>query len=918
MSTLATLKMLLVADVSGVTAGLGKAEGAIKAFVANPGFGAARMGIVGLGLAAVAAGGLAVKMAGDYQQAAIQLVTGAGESRSNLKMVTDGILQMSTQVGFSAQDLIRSMYVVESSGHHGADGLLVQKAAAEAAKAGNADLGSVTNALTSIMASYHLEGQDGIRIANELIATEQSGKLRMDDLANSLSAVVPLASSVHIGFDQVGGAIATMTNHGESAQNASQNLANGIRSLINPNSVAVKSMAQMGVSAVDVSQNIGKRGLTGTIGMLEQAVMQHMGPAGLVIQSSFNQSKAAAQDAQIMLSKLPPSLQTLGREYLNNQITQKEWMKALKGSDSMTYNLGRQFSVTAKNANGFNSFLKSGSPDAMTYTAILAKMMGGATGLNVALMLGGGSMPQFQQNVRNIGDAAKRTGKDVHEWDLVQSGLNFKMANAKDALGVAAIQIGTKLLPAVSAFLDKATPLVPVVVGLGLAFADKIVPAVTTLAPFIGAVAGAWALWNAGLLITKGIGIVSMILEFVSGMSLAGIASNAMAVAQWALNVAMYENPIGVVLIGLAALAIGFIWAYKHIAVFRDGVNYVWDALKRFGGFVSGTIWPLLQHIPLIGIYVGLFKLVTHWKVVWIWIQGELLMLQLKFHQFVAKIVGFFKWLYDHNYYFKDLVDGIRNLWQTAQKDAQTVWNAITGFLGGVWNAISGTTQTVWNAITGFLSGVWQAALALASRVWGAISGAIGGKLHEAWDAVTKIAGQIGDVLGGLGDAALKWGENLITQLIQGITNKVGDVGNAAGKIAGQISKFLGFHSPTEAGPGADADKWMPNLVTMMAGGLSAHRGRLGLAASGLAGELSGAFAGPRSLALGATMTPGGSGDMRDVQATLDRILQAHLELLQAIKHGADITGIEAKLVSLIDKAQRGNRKGVRLGYGAA
>src|SRR5262245_1467750 len=58
----------------------------------------------GLALAAIAggaaaAGVVAVKMAGDFQESMTSLVTGAGESEKNIKKVANGILAMAPKVG---------------------------------------------------------------------------------------------------------------------------------------------------------------------------------------------------------------------------------------------------------------------------------------------------------------------------------------------------------------------------------------------------------------------------------------------------------------------------------------------------------------------------------------------------------------------------------------------------------------------------------------------------------------------------------------------------------------------------------------------------------------------------------------------------------------------------------------------------
>jgi phage-related protein len=56
---------------------------------------------------------------------------------------------------------------------------------------------------------------------------------------------------------------------------------------------------------------------------------------------------------------------------------------------------------------------------------------------------------------------------------------------------------------------------------------------------------------------------------------------------QAALNLVLSLNPIGLVIIAIAGLAAGLIYAYKHSKTFRDIVNGVWASVK---GFVIGAI----------------------------------------------------------------------------------------------------------------------------------------------------------------------------------------------------------------------------------------------------------------------------------------------------------------------------------------
>ena len=89
-----------------------------------------------------------------------------------------------------------------------------------------------------------------------------------------------------------------MTAQNMSAQQASQDLANTIRALQNPNKQAITQMEQMGLNSNDLAQNLGKRGLTGTLEMLTRAVAAHT-RGGQVLISTFQASKIAAEGAKI-------------------------------------------------------------------------------------------------------------------------------------------------------------------------------------------------------------------------------------------------------------------------------------------------------------------------------------------------------------------------------------------------------------------------------------------------------------------------------------------------------------------------------------------------------------------------------------------------------------------------------------------
>jgi len=417
------------------------------------GFKAARAGAtagaVAFDLFAVAS----IKMAGDFESSTVRLVTSAGEINSNLGTVRQGILQMAGDVGDSAEELARAMYTIESGGQHGADGLLVLRAAAEGAKAENADLTVVADAVTSVLQDYHLKASDAAMVTSKLVAAVGAGKTTFQELAASLSAVLPIASNAHISLEDVTGALASMTVHGMSASQASQNLADVIKHMGAPTDVMKKELGQLGVSSGDLSDMLGQKGITGTLQYLSETILSHMGPSGRVLLNAFNQSKDAARDANLMIAAMPARLQEMARGYQHGAISLADWRKELKGLPVDQANLLTQFAALQAHSSGFNDILKAGSPAAQTYQDALRRVTGDATGLNVALMLTGENTDYVNNAVRTVSGATAEAGGHVKGWSEIQATFNQRLSQAKASFGALAVEVGEKLLPPVSKFL---------------------------------------------------------------------------------------------------------------------------------------------------------------------------------------------------------------------------------------------------------------------------------------------------------------------------------------------------------------------------------------------------------------------------------------------------------------------------------
>lgn len=438
------------------------AEGAASSFenLANKlGLSGSKMQLVAgvatgvLAAGTVAIGVNAVKSAAGFQTLTERIVTTGGESQKYLPQVQQGLLQISSAVGVSANDMATAYYKASSAGYTFANGgLKVVAAAAQAAQMEGGDAASVTDALTSAMRDYHEPASAAADITSKMVTAVSQGKTTFPLFADSLHSVLPIASAAHISLNDILGDLASMTVHGMSADQASQNMAEAIRTLQSPSQAATQYLASLGISAQDLSTKLADPnvGLSGTLQQISTAIMDHMGPSGKVLISAFNQSKSAASDLNQMIAAMPKGVQAAAKAYEDGSMSYTAFQQAAKATGGVASATMQQFEAAAKSAQGFNTLLKSGSPTALSYSQALQKATGNATTMNVALMLTGENADYTNKAVTAVGKAHAEAGDKVKGWSDYQKTLNAQMKEAKASIDNVGIGIGMGLLPAVT------------------------------------------------------------------------------------------------------------------------------------------------------------------------------------------------------------------------------------------------------------------------------------------------------------------------------------------------------------------------------------------------------------------------------------------------------------------------------------
>lgn len=667
-------------NASGAIGGIGSA---LKGLAGSGPAGLAIAGLAAVAAGAVAVGVVSTKMAADYQSSLTTLVTGAGELQKNMGLVSNGILNMSVATGTSTKQLVDGMYMIESAGYHGQDGLNVLKIAAEGAKVGNADLGTVADSLTTILTDYHMKTTQSASAMNGLIATVASGKTHMQDLASSLGNVLPLASSLGISFPQVAGAMATMTNSGMSARRAAMNLANTIRSLAAPNATATKSMKSVGISAQELKDTLSKQGLAAAI------------------------------------------------QLVSNQV-------------GKTFPAGSVQAVTA-----------------------FKNIMGGATGYNVALMLGGKNMAAYQSNITAISNAMNKGGSEVQGWSMVQGTLNQKLAQAKAAFDVLLIRIGQGLLPIVTA---AASALIPLITGF--------TALVTGSANLSGSMGGVNRVLQAvgSFLASVFVPVWKQLQQTVMTQVVPAWTQLMAALKPISPELSMFAKllggVVGVAIITLVSILAGLIKAFANVLT---GVTIAFGGVVQI---ISGAIQVISGTISF---FVDLFT--GRWN---------------KLGTDIATIAG-------------GIAREFTGMWNVIRGVFTAGIGAITGFIGGF-------VSTLINIIT-HLSDVLVGHSIIPDMVT-AIINCFRNLVSQGVAVVGNLVSGLTSKFTSLAAGAAQWGRNLVSSFVGGIQSMAGAAANAASGIANTVKNFLGIHSPAKQGPLADLMVYGPNLVKTMARGM--------------------------------------------------------------------------------------------------
>lgn len=302
------------------------------------------------------------------------------------------------------------------------------------------------------------------------------------------------------------------------------------------------------------------------------------------------------------------------------------------------------------------------------------------------------------------------------------------------------------------------------------AIIEKLAAAIPKLLEF-----GNWMVknrqWIAPLVVALG--------TFVGILATITAAVRIYTAVQAALNLVMAANPIGLVVIAIAALAAGIIYLWKNNAAFRNFIIAVWNGIKT--GVMAAVNWlkvaiPAAWHfiVSFVMLYVNTFRAVitTVFNAI---------------RAYINFVVGAWRAV-------------ILGTWSAIKTGTSNTWLGIKAVVTGSVNAVRTVVTAVVSRVRSAVSSAWNAVKSSTSSAWNSLKGIVSSAVNGVMSVVNSIKGKITGALSGAYDLLKDSGRKIIDGLADGIRNGLGRVKDAINDVLASARRLLPF-SPAKEGP---------------------------------------------------------------------------------------------------------------------
>lgn len=152
--------------------------------------------------------------AAQFETSTAMVATIADTSQKSLSSISKEVRGYSNETGEAASDMAEATYQAISASVNTADAAAFAGTATKLAVGGFTSATTAVDVLTTAINAYGLAASDATQLSDYLITTQNLGKTSVDQLAQSVGKVIPLASAYNVQMDNLSSAYAVLTANG--------------------------------------------------------------------------------------------------------------------------------------------------------------------------------------------------------------------------------------------------------------------------------------------------------------------------------------------------------------------------------------------------------------------------------------------------------------------------------------------------------------------------------------------------------------------------------------------------------------------------------------------------------------------------------------------------------------------------------
>jgi len=201
-------------------------------------------------------GAASLKVFGSFDDAMAEIAARTGATAEEMDKVKAKALEMGKTTSFSATQSAEGMLQLLASGYDLNETFAALPSTLDAAAAGGMDLGYTADVLTDALAMFNLGAEDADRVADALARGAAASSAEINDLAQGLGNVGPVAAQFGLSIEDTVAILAAFSERGIKGAEAGTQLRSMLNSLSKPSDKVRDQLKALGVEIYDMQGNV--------------------------------------------------------------------------------------------------------------------------------------------------------------------------------------------------------------------------------------------------------------------------------------------------------------------------------------------------------------------------------------------------------------------------------------------------------------------------------------------------------------------------------------------------------------------------------------------------------------------------------------------------------------------------------------